>query len=96
MDYEVLTPPAPEQPDAIKTLFTYHPPTPEQVEQYVQIRNAGESLARVIHARVYRRRRRYSVSIGGLFMSAVREAKRRAKDELLPQEEMDLRVPRPA
>ena len=50
MDYEGLTPPAPEQPDAIKTLFTYHPPTPEQVEQYVQIRAAGESLARVIHA----------------------------------------------
>ena len=51
---------------------------------------------KTIEARVYRRRRRYSVSIGGLFMSAVREAKRRAKDELLPQEEMDMRVPRPA
>lgn len=50
MDYEGLTPPAPEAPDAIKTLFTYHQPTPEQIEQYVQIRTAGESLARVIHA----------------------------------------------
>lgn len=51
---------------------------------------------KTIEARLYRRRRRYSVSLGGLFMSAVREAKRRAKDEMLTQEEMDLRVPRPA
>lgn len=51
---------------------------------------------KTIEARVLRHRRRYSVSLGGLFMTAVREAKRKAKAELLPQEEMDLRVSRPA
>ena len=51
MDYEPPPPPTPTQEtrDVIAELFTYHPPTPEQVELYVQIRTAGESLARVIH-----------------------------------------------
>ena len=36
--------------DAIETLFTYHAPTPEQVESYKRIRESAMALARVIDA----------------------------------------------
>lgn len=34
--------------DVIADLFTYHPPTPEQIESYTLIRNAGMLLASII------------------------------------------------
>ena len=39
---------ATEHPDTIKTLFTFHAPTSEQVEAYQEIRATAEQLARVI------------------------------------------------
>ena len=36
--------------DALAELFTYHAPTPDQVEAYRQIREAGMALARCIDA----------------------------------------------
>lgn len=34
--------------DAINTLFTYHAPSPEQVEKYAAIRNSAKDLAMVV------------------------------------------------
>lgn len=50
---------------------------------------------RALSARVKLRRQVYTHSLSALFLSALTEAKRR-KAGPLPQEEMDLRVPREA
>lgn len=34
--------------DPIEELFTYHPPTPEQAENYKEIRSAAKVLVRII------------------------------------------------
>ena len=39
-----------EANEVIETLFTFHAPTPEQIESYASIREAAKNLARVIHA----------------------------------------------
>jgi hypothetical protein len=44
-------------------------------------------------ARIKRHRRRYVVSLSGLFLAAIRDAKRHAAGPLA-QEEIDLRIPR--
>jgi len=36
--------------EAVNDLFTYHPPTPEQVEKYTSIRESAKNLVRVILA----------------------------------------------
>ena len=37
-----------QEVDQIDNLFTYHSPTPEQAQAYLDIRTAAKSLARVI------------------------------------------------
>lgn len=35
-------------PEALDTWFTYHPPFPDQVERYAELRAGGHSLASMI------------------------------------------------